>query len=537
VSLDVLITGGRIVDGTGNPWFRGDVGIAGGRIAAIAPRGTVDPASARELVGAEGHVVAPGFIDLQSHSITEFLTDGRSVSKVTQGVTTEIMGEGWTPAPRGGRVDTTGVRGFVDLPRELEPTMATWSRFGDWLAHMGDVGLSVNYGSFLGGGTLREYVKGWERGPASPAETDTMRRVVREALDDGAFGVATALIYPPGSYATDDELVAVCETLAERDGLYVTHVRSESHGLLEALADAIGLGRRTGCRIEIFHLKAFGERNWDKIPRAIELIDEARAEGIDVAANMYPYAAACTGLAAALPPWAAEDGRLLDNLADPVTRERIRAELVDPSPGWEPLASLSGPGGVLVGELTSERNRHLSNRRLSEIAAARDQEWPDCLIDLVLEEARSVHVVYFGMSEDNLPLQLRQPWMKVATDANGVDPADPGSGAPHPRSYGTYPRVLARYVRDEDALPLEDAIRKMTSAVADRLGLRDRGLLRVGMAADVVVFDPLTVQDHSTYDDPHRLSTGVRDVWVNGVQVLRDGAHTGATPGRLVTPP
>jgi N-acyl-D-amino-acid deacylase len=533
---DVLITGARVVDGTGNPWIRGDVSIEGDRVAAVAPPGLIDPAGTREVVDASGHVVCPGFIDIQSHSLVPFLTNGRSLSKVTQGVTTEILGEGWTPAPYGGRISDP-LRGYAEAPDEIVTRIKTWARFGQWLDHMTEVGISVNYGSFLGGGTLREYVKGWELGESSPEELETMRRIVREAMADGAFGVATALIYPPSSYTTDAELYETCRVLAETGGVYITHMRSESDALLEALAFTIDLGRKTGCPIEIYHLKAAGRRNWDKLPRAIELIDAARAEGIDVTADMYPYAAGCTGLASSLPPWAAVGGRLLDNLRDPAIRERIRGELLEPSNGWEPLATLSGPEGVLVNELTSARNRGFSHMRLSEIAEARDQHWADCLIDLVLEEERWIFAVYFGQSEEHLPLQLRQPWIKISTDAEGLDPAALSHPAGHPRAYGTYPRVLGKYVREEQVLPLEDAVRKMSAAAADRLGLRDRGVLRAGMLADVVVFDPETIRDNATFERPHQLSTGIRDVWVNGARVLRNGRHTDATPGRPVHGP
>jgi N-acyl-D-amino-acid deacylase len=453
---------------------------------------------------------------------------------VTQGVTTEILGEGWTPAPRGGRISDTVVRGFVDVPPETEELIATWSRFADWLDHMAEVGIAVNYGSFLGGCTLREYAMGWVQGEPSPDERETMAQVLREAMADGAFGVATALIYPPNAYSTDAELLDTCRVLAETGGVYITHMRSESDGLLEALAFTIDLGRRTGIPVEIYHLKATGRRNWDKIPRAIELIDAARAEGVDVAANMYPYDAGCTGLASSLPPWAAADGRLLENLRDRELRARIHRELHDPSPGWEPLATLAGPEGVLVGALRHEGNRELSHRRLSEIAEARGQDWADCLIDLVLEEERSITTVYFGIAEDNVRLQLRQPWIAIATDARGIDPADPDAVEQHPRACGTYPRVLGRYVREEHVLSLEDAVRKMSTAVASRLRLRDRGTLREEMLADVVVFDPQTVCDHATYEDPHRLSTGVRDVWVNGRRALRDGIVTGEKAGRAL---
>lgn len=523
------------MDGTGAPSFAGDVALTGDRVTAVAAPGRIDPHAAHDVVDATGQVVCPGFIDIQSHSVVPFLTSGASVSKVTQGVTTEILGEGWTPAPRGGRISDTVVRGFVDVPPETEALIATWNRFSDWLDHMGDMGIAVNYGSFLGGCTLREYAMGWEQGEPSARELDAIDRVLREAMADGAFGVATALIYPPNAYSTDAELLETCRVLAATGGAYITHMRSESDGLFEALAFTIDLGRRTGVRVEIYHLKATGRRNWDKIPRAIEMIDEARAEGVDVAANMYPYDAGCTGLASSLPPWAAADGRLLENLRDRRVRTRIHRELHEPSPGWEPLATLAGPEGVLVGALHIEANREHSHRRLSEIAEARGQDWADCLIDLVLEEERSISTVYFGIAEDNVRLQLRQPWIAVATDARGIDPADPDAPEQHPRACGTYPRVLGRYVREEQLLPLEDAVRKMTSSVAERLGLRDRGVLREGMAADVVIFDPHTVRDHATYERPHVLSTGVRDVWVNGRRALRDGLVTREKAGRALT--
>jgi len=535
---DVLIRGGRVIDGSGNPWFYGDVALAGERVAAVAPAGRIDPASAGEVVDAAGHVVCPGFIDIQSHSLIPLLSDPRSLSKVTQGVTTEIMGEGWTPAPFGGRIEKP-LGGYDRAPQEMVETIRGWKRFGDWLDWLSNRGASVNFGSFLGGGTLREYVKGWEMGDPTPEELEATRRVVREAMEDGAFGVATALIYPPNSYTTDAELVEICRVIAGYGGVYITHMRSEADEFLEELAETIDLPRQTGCALELYHLKVGGRRNWDKMARAIAMIDAARAEGLDVTADMYPYVAGGTGLASALPNWAAADGRLMDNLRDPALRERIRHELVEPTGGWEPLATLAGPEGVLVTELTAEQNRQYSGKRLSEIAEARGQHWTDCLMDLVLEDGGHwIHAIYFMMSEDNLPRQLQQPWMKVSTDAAGLDPEVARQHGPvHPRSYGTYPRVLGKYVREEDALELEDAVRKMTSAVADRLSLRDRGLLRDGLQADVVIFDPATVGDNATFEDPHQHSTGIRDVWVNGGRVLKDGQHTGATPGQAVYGP
>jgi len=537
-TYDVLIRGGKVVDGTGNPWFYGDVAISGGTVAAVAPAGQINPSSATEVVDASGHVVCPGFIDIQSHSLIPLLSDPRSLSKITQGVTTEIMGEGWTPAPFGGRI-TDPLGGYDRAPQEITDTIRTWARFGDWLAWLSNRGASVNFGSFIGGATVREYVKGWAMGDPTDDEMEAIRQVVRDAMEDGAFGVATALIYPPGSYATDAELYEMCRIIAEYGGVYVTHMRSEADEFLEELEETLDLPRQTGCALELYHLKVGGKRNWDKMATAIAMVDAARDEGLDVTADMYPYVAGGTGLASALPNWAAADGKLHDNLRDPEIREKIRHELVEPTGGWEPLATLAGPEGVLVTELTAPQNQQYSGKRLSEIAEARGQHWTDCLMDLVLEDGDHwISAIYFMMSEENLPRQLQQPWMKISTDAAGLDPVIAREHGPaHPRSYGTYTRVLGKYVREDGVLTLEDAVRKMTSAVADRLSLRDRGLLREGMQADVVIFDPTTVIDNATFEDPHQLSTGVRDVWVNGGRVLDNGEHTGATPGQAVYGP
>ncbi|MEA2586757.1 MAG: N-acyl-D-amino-acid deacylase [Thermomicrobiales bacterium] len=540
--ITTLITGARIVDGTGNPWFYGDVAIAVDRISAIAPQGSIDPNRAGEVVDANGLVVCPGFIDIQSHSIIPFLTDRRSLSKATQGVTTEIMGEDWTPAPFGGRIATPfeeGARRRVGAAFDewLERARG-WTRFGDWLSDLEARGVSVNVGSFLGGSTVREYGKGYDLGEATPAELEVMRGVIAEAMEDGAFGLATALIYPPGAFAGTEELVSLCEVVAAARGVHITHIRSEEDRLLEALDEAIHIARRTGVATEIYHLKAAGERNWQKMPAAIAMIDAARAEGLDVGADMYPYEAAGTGLTACVPPWASADGRLYDNLRDPTMRERIKKAMLEPVPDWENFAAIAGPENILIASLGRPEHKQYEGLRLSEIAGARGQDWVDAALDLLAAEGQDIFTFYVMMSDENIQLQLRQPWMKIGTDAGGVDPTWARSlGLAHPRAYGSYPRILGRYVRDLGALPLEDAVRKMSSAVADRLGLRDRGLLRTGMMADVVVFDSSTVTDHATYDDPHRLSTGVLHVWVNGVQVLRDGQHTGALSGRRVYGP
>jgi N-acyl-D-amino-acid deacylase len=536
MSIDTLISGGRIVDGTGNPWHYGDIAIQGERIADITAPGRIPPEQARERVDARGMVVCPGFIDIQSHSILPLMRDGRSLSKITQGVTTEIMGEAWTPAPFGGQIDNP----FTNAPFEQDiagwaERAREWRRFRDWLEALAAHGVSPNIGSFLGGGTLRQYACAMRMGRATPDQLATMQRVMTEAMDDGAFGVAYALIYPPDSFVDTDELVAVCDIVAAHHGIYITHVRNEAQQLVEAIDEAITIGRRADLPVEIYHLKAAGRPNWHLMPAAIAAIEGARAAGVDVTADMYPYAASGTGLTAILPPWADADGRLYQNLADPLTRAEIRAEVLEPAGDWEAMAHNTTPAGVMpIGFRLPEHQAYVG-RRLAEIAELRNQHWVDAALDLLAAEGQRISTIYFSMDEANVRMQLRLPWIKIATDAGGHDPAWAAALGPvHPRAYGSYPRVLGRYVRDERVLSLEDAVRKMTSAVADRLGLRERGLLRSGCYADVVLFDPATIADQATFEAPHQLATGVRDVWVNGQRVLLSGQHTGATPGRFV---
>jgi N-acyl-D-amino-acid deacylase len=534
--IDALIRGGRVVDGTGNPWIYADVVLAGERVLDVAPPGQIPVENAREVVDAAGMVVCPGFIDIQSHSILPLMKDPRCLSKITQGVTTEIMGEAWTPAPFGGRIraPVSSIVQQYDLPEWLQRAR-TWRRFRDWPEAMIERGVSPNIGSFLGGGTLREYAKGLDMTPATPDQLETMRRVTYEAMLEGALGVAYALIYPPDTYAGTDEIAAVCDVVGRQGGVYITHMRSEADQLFEALEETFEIGRRANLPVEIYHLKAAGRRNWSKIPEVIARIDRARASGLDVTADVYPYVGAGTGLASVLPPWVAEGGKFFERLRDPETRARVRAETLNPSGDWEALGDLAGPDGVMPLYFAKPENRGYAGRRLGEIAAERGQEWIDAAIDLLISEEQRIFTVYFVMSEDNVRLELTQPWVKISTDAGGVDPAWAAERGPlHPRAYGTYTRVLGRYVREDGVLTLEDAVRKMSSAVADRLGLRDRGTLRAGAYADVVIFDSATVADRATFDDPHQLSTGVRDVWVNGTRVLANGQHTGATPGHFV---
>ena len=514
---DIVLENGRVIDGTGNPWFNGDVAIRGDRIARITPAGMLRNAAAKQRIQASGLVVAPGFIDIQGQSRTQLLNgDGRLISKITQGVTTEILGEGYTNAPS------------KDFPNP--------HGFDAWLRAMQKHGGSVNFGSFLGAATVREQVKGMAQGAPTADEVERMQSLVRQAMEDGAFGIGSALIYPPGNYATTEELIAMAKAMAPYGGVYITHMRSEADQLLEAVDEAIRIGREGGVPVEIYHLKAGGRANWPKESQVIAKIEAARAAGQDVGADMYSYVAGATGLSACLPPWSAADGKLFDNLANAEVRQKMKTEMQSDATEWENLCRLAGPDGVLVVGITKPENKRFLGKRLSEIAAMQKKDTQDAAMDLILADHSRIETVYFMMSEDNVKLQLKEPWMKIGTDASGLNPDEPKNLA-HPRSYGNYTRILGKYVRDERVVPIEDAIRKMTSSVARRLSIEDRGLLQEGMFADVVVFDATKIADHATFEQPHQLSTGVIDVFVNGTAVVRDEKPTGAMPGRIVRGP
>ncbi len=536
--IDVLIRNAKVVDGSGNPWFYGDVALAGERIADIAPAGSIPDSAAAEVVDASGMVVCPGFIDIQSHSIVPLMVDGRCLSKITQGITTEIMGEAWTPAPIGGRnMDDLRHTPYATLD-EWRERATSWTRFRYWLEAMVKEGVSPNVGSFVGGGTIRQYGRGMDMGPSNADEMKSMKQAMAEAMEDGAFGVAYALIYPPDTFASTEEIAEVCKEVARYGGVYITHMRSEGNQIFEGVEEAIEIGRRSGASVEIYHLKATGRSNWHKMPSVIARINAARAEGIDVTTDMYPYVASGTGLSSCLPPWAAAGGKFFDNLRDPEMRAKIREATLNPTGDWEAQVATAGVENVMPVGFEQEHNKQYAGKRLNEIAEMRNQHWVDTVMDLLADEGQRISTIYFKMSEENVKLQLQQPWNKISTDAGGLDPAWAKQHGPtHPRAYGTYPRVLGKYVREEKVIPLEDAIRKMTSAVADRLSLRDRGQLRNGMYADVVIFDPETIGDRATFAEPHQLSVGVRDVWVNGKRVVKGGEHTGAKPGQFVKGP
>jgi N-acyl-D-amino-acid deacylase len=527
--FDVVISGGTIVDGTGNASFPADVGLRGDRVAAITPPGMLSEEPANRRVDATGLVVAPGFIDIQSHSRFNFLGngDGRVVSKVTMGVTTEIMGESTTNGPASAAM-LSAAGGAVGR--------SVFETFGDWMSAMEAHGGSVNFGSFVGATTIRVLGMGEAMGKAGGPEVSAMQDAVRQSMEDGAFGIGSALIYPPGNFASTEELIAINSAAAPYGGVYITHMRSEADNFLEAIDEAIKIGTEAGVPVEIYHLKAGGQRNWHKAAEAVAKIDSARAAGVDIQANMYPYTAGGTGLTACFPPWASADGKLFDNLADADMRGRIRAEIENQTEAWENLCSLSTPEGVLLLGFNKAENRKYMGRYLADVAAEVGKDWIETAFDLVLDERQRIGTIYFMMSEENVAMQIGQSWMKFGTDAGGIDP-ETATGLSHPRAYGTFTRILGKYVREEGVTTLEEAVRKMSSAVATRLHIKDRGLLKEGFFADVVVFDPETVGDHATYDEPHQLSTGIEHVFVNGIEVVNGGRHTGAMPGMPVRGP
>lgn len=533
-AYDVVIENGKVVDGTGAAWFYGDVALRGDRIAAIGPRGAFRTARTAQRVDATGQVVAPGFIDIQAHSIAHYMMgDGRALSMITQGITTAIHGEGSSLGPVNDKI----LAAETDTATRRILSQFTGAHgFAKWLEYMVGRGASQNVGSFLGDGTVRVYAKGEEAGPLTAAERDTMKAMVARAMEDGAFGIASALIYPPNTYASTEELVEAARAMAPYGGVYITHMRSEGDKFLEAIDEALRIGREGGVPVEIYHLKASGPRNWPKMPLAIAKIDSARAAGQDVQANMYLYPAGGNSFASCIPPKYAAGGKLLENLRNPALRATMVAEMHAMDAGYENLCEIATPANVMVTGFRKPELKRFEGKRLSEIAAALGKDWAEVIIDLNVEEELGLGEILFLMSEENMKLQLQQPWIKFGTDAGSQDPAT-ARGMTHPRTYGNFPRIFAKYVREERVLPLEDAVRKASSAVATRLNLTDRGVLKVGLKADVIVFDPATIQDHATFEQPHQLSTGVRDVFVNGVAVVRGGVHTGAKPGVVVRGP
>ncbi|MBM4187568.1 MAG: D-aminoacylase [Gemmatimonadetes bacterium] len=533
---DLVIAGGRIMDGTGNPWYLADVAIRGDRIVRIAPPGAIEPSAAKTTVNASGLAVSPGFIDIQSHSWGALLFgDGRLVGKVAQGVTSEILGEATTPAPSNANIDSLYDGSDSDDRGHAERVGGYRGEHGfdAWLTGMERHGNSTNVGSYLGATTVRAYAMGRREGAPDAAALDTMRAVVRNAMRDGAFGISSALIYPPGSYAGTDELIEMAKAMAPLHGTYITHIRSEESQLLGALDEAIRIGREGGVPVVVYHLKASGQVNWHLAGPAVTKIDSARGAGQDVKATMYPYPASGNNLSSCVPAWAHADGKLLDNLGNPGLRDRIRREMADRAANAPVYCQHNPPSAYQISGFTKPEWQRFQGWRLDAIAKAMGRDWIDTIIELTVGESNRLGKITFGMSDANVAMMIGQPWVVIGSDAAGYDP-DSSKALVHPRSYGSFPRVLGKYAREERLFTMEEAVRKMTWSNAQILGLRDRGMIKEGMVADIAVFDPATVIDRATFERPHQLSEGVRHVFVGGVAVWSDGKHTGARPGRAL---
>ncbi len=529
---DVVISGGTVYDGTGAPGARADVGIVGDEIKAV---GDLQKADAATTIRADGLAVAPGFVNMMSGD-DSLRVDGRSMSDIKQGVTTEIFGEGDSMGPLTEEMRARRLANQGDLKYPM-----TWLTLHDGMVDLEKRGVSPNFASSIGAATLREYAIGLDDKRPTPEQLQTMRDLVEREMKAGALGIASALIYAPGFYATTDELIEISKVAAKHHGIYISHMRSEGNRLVEAVDELIRISREAGLPAEIYHLKAAGQPNWPKMDRVIEMVEAARKSGLRITADMYTYTAGGTGLDAAMPPWAEDGGydALFKRLRDPKQRAKIAAAIRTPTDKWENLYLAAGsPDRVLLVEFKSDALKPMTGKTLAEVARLRGKSPEETIMDLVLEDQSRIGTIYFLMSDDNLKKEIKLPWVSFASDAGSI--AAEGvflKSSAHPRAYGSFARVLGKYVRDERVLTLPDAIRKLAALPSENLGLARRGRLQPGMFADVVVFDPATIADRATFEKPHAYAVGMRHVFVNGVQVLKDGEHTGKKPGRALWGP
>ena len=530
---DAVIRNGLIYDGSGSAPQKGDVAISGDRIAAVGDigsgRGSIE-------IDAQGRAVAPGFINMLSWANESLIIDGRSQADIRQGVTLEVFGEGWSMGPVNDAMKREARKQQTDFQYEIE-----WTTLGEYLDYLARRGISPNVASFVGAATVRIHELGHENRAPSAPELERMKDLVRQAMHEGALGVGSALIYAPATYAGTSELVELSKAAAESGGMYISHMRSEGNHLLEGIDELITIAREAGVPAEIYHLKAAGEANWPRMEAAIEKVNGARAAGLKITADMYTYPAGGTSLDALIPPWAHEGGfaKMKERLQDRALRQRIVDEMRTPAEGWENLGLLAGsPERIILAAFRTDALKPLTGKSLGELARARGKSPEDTAIDLVIEDDGGTGAIFFLMSEENIRKGIAQPWVSFGSDAES--PAPEGvflKSNPHPRAYGNVARLLRKYVREEKVIPLQEAVRRLTSLPAGNLKIDRRGLLQKGYFADVVVFDPGAVSDHATFEKPHQYSTGVSDVFVNGVQVLREGEHTGAKPGRVVRGP
>ncbi|MCB0799195.1 MAG: D-aminoacylase [Bacteroidales bacterium] len=524
---DVLIRNGKIIDGSGTAAFMGDIGITSDTITAI---GNLRNARGTTEIDAAGMVVAPGFINMLSWAVESLIEDGRSMSDIVQGVTLEVLGEGdsWGPWSESMKREMKASQG--DIKYDI-----AWTTLGEYLEFLEQRGVSTNIASFVGTATLRINVVGYDDRPPTAAEMDSMKLLVRQAMEEGAIGVSSALEYIPASFASTEELIELCRVAAEYDGIYISHIRNEDETFLEAIDDFLKIPASTGIRSEIYHLKQVGRTNWHKLDGAIAKIDSARAAGLQITADMYNYPASSTGLGILMPEWVQEGGfeKWVARLKDPAVRKVVGPEIIKTI-----MRKQGTPEKVLLIGFHTDSLKYLQGKTLAEIAAMRGKSAEETVMDLVIDDNSNVSAVFFSMSEDNLRTQIAQPWMMFGSDGKSMAPEGVFlKSATHPRAYGNFARLLGKYVRDEQVITMEEAVRRLTSLPAANMKLDRRGTLKQGYYADIVVFDPANIQDHSTFENPHQLSTGMSHVFVNGVQVLRDGEHTGATPGRVVRGP
>lgn len=533
VIYDVILRGGTLYDGSGKQPYTGDVAINGDVIVAL---GDIGVATAPLELDVGGLAVAPGFVNMMCWSNESLIEDGRSQSDIRQGVTLEIMGEGHSMGPLNEAMKAEMVRRQSDIKYAVE-----WTTLSEYLEYLERRGISPNVASFIGAATPRTYVMGYEDRDPTPEELEQMRGLVRQAMEEGALGVASSLIYPPGSFAKTEELIALSEVAASYGGMYISHIRDEGAGLLEAVDELITIAREAGTRAEIYHFKASGQANWPLFDEAVAMVEKARSEGLDITADVYTYPAGSTGLNAAIPPWVQEGGfeASLERMKDPALRDRIASEMAEPSDQWENMyLGAGGPENILLVGFKSEALKPLTGKTLAEVAEMRGTDPRYTAMDLIVEDGSRIGTVYFSQSEEVVRKAVALPWVSFNSDEASMAPEGVFLlRSAHPRAYGSFARVLAKYVREEQVLTLEEAIRKLAALPVQNLRIERRGALKEGYFADVVVFNPDTIQDHATFVDPHQYATGMIHVFVNGEQVLKDGEHTGATPGRVVRGP
>ncbi|MBO0323246.1 D-aminoacylase [Muricauda sp. CAU 1633] len=532
-NFDVLIKNGTIMDGSGDASYVGDIGINADTIAAL---GSLENATGTQEIDATGMVVAPGFINMLSWAVESLIEDGRSMGDIKQGVTLEVFGEGWSMGPLSDSMKKEEKESQGDIKFDIE-----WTTLNEYLEYLTNKGISPNVASFVGATTLRVHTVGYENRAPTPQELDSMKLMVKQAMEDGALGVGSSLIYAPAFYSNTQELIELCKVAAEYDGMYISHIRSEGSQLLESLDELIQIADKAGIRAEIYHLKQSGKDNWHKFDAVVKKVDSARAAGLSITADMYNYVAGATGLDASMPPWIQEGGydKWAERLQDPAIRKKVMEEMRTPTDEWESLMQAAGdPSKILLAGFKNDSLKYLTGKTLAEVAEMRGLSPEETAMDLVIQDGSRVGTIYFLMSEENVKKQIALPWMSFGSDGGSL--AAEGvflKSSTHPRAYGNVARLLGKYVRDEKVIPLEEAIYKLTTLPATNLKIKKRGALTEGYFADMVVFNPNTIEDKATFEEPHQYAEGMLHVFVNGTQVLENGEHTGALPGQVVHGP